>query len=151
MPITLRKLGRSRWRKDDNAASRLVPTQRSRNKQLQNSHCWVTALQTSVFPRQQENTTIMEETFSTRSVPRCYKQDQLPVTVSKPRVEVMEYVHRSSANRRRRRNVNPVAGNKTGPPCSWGIQIRGPGLPGWGSLESETVKYGHISRGIRTI
>jgi hypothetical protein len=32
--------------------------------------------QTSVFPLQQENTSIMEETFSTRSVQRSYKQDQ---------------------------------------------------------------------------
>jgi hypothetical protein len=35
----------------------------------------------SMFPRQQENTAIMEETFSTRSVPICYKQDQLAVAV----------------------------------------------------------------------
>jgi hypothetical protein len=26
----------------------------------------------------------------------------------------------------------------------------GPGPPGWGSLESETVKYGHESRGTQT-
>jgi hypothetical protein len=39
-------------------------------------------------------------------------------------------------------------GGITGPPCSLGIQIRGP--HGCGSLESETVKYGHESRGIRT-
>jgi hypothetical protein len=30
-----------------------------------------------MFPRQQENTAIMEETFSEWSVPRCYKQDEL--------------------------------------------------------------------------
>jgi hypothetical protein len=33
-----------------------------------------------MFPRR-ENTAIMEEKFSTRSVPRCYKQDQLSATV----------------------------------------------------------------------
>jgi hypothetical protein len=38
----------------------------------------------------------------------------------------------------------------TGPPCSWGIKIRGSYPPGWGSLESETVKCGHESRGTRT-
>jgi hypothetical protein len=36
--------------------------------------------ETSMFPRH-ENTAIIEETFSTRSVPRCYKQDQLVVAV----------------------------------------------------------------------
>jgi hypothetical protein len=30
-------------------------------------------------------------------------------------------------------------------------EIQGPGSPGWGSLESETVKYGHESRGTRTL
>jgi hypothetical protein len=35
-------------------------------------------------------------------------------------------------------------------PCFWGIWIRGPGPPGWGSLESETVKCGRKSRGTRT-
>jgi hypothetical protein len=29
-----------------------------------------------MFPRQQENTGIMEAVISTQSVPRCYKQDQ---------------------------------------------------------------------------
>jgi hypothetical protein len=33
-----------------------------------------------VFTRP-ENTAMMEETFSTRSVPGCYKQDQLAVVV----------------------------------------------------------------------
>jgi hypothetical protein len=42
---------------------------------------------------------------------------------------------------------NPVSGDITGPPSSWGIWIRGPGPPGWGSLESETVKCGHESCG----
>jgi hypothetical protein len=43
-----------------------------------------------------------------------------------------------------------VPGGITGPPCSWGIQIRRPGPPGWESLESETVKCGHESRGALT-
>jgi hypothetical protein len=40
-------------------------------------------------------------------------------------------------------------GGITGTPDSWGIKIRGPGTPGWGSLESETVKFGCKSRGTR--
>jgi hypothetical protein len=51
-----------------------------------------------------------------------------------------------------------VGGDEKGTQClgyNWttqflGIQIRGPGPPGWGSLESERVKYGHESRGTRT-
>jgi hypothetical protein len=38
-----------------------------------------------------------------------------------PRGGVFEYLHRSAANRRRRRKRNPVPGGITGPPCSWGI------------------------------
>jgi hypothetical protein len=34
-----------------------------------------------MFPREQENTAIMEQTSSTQSVPRCFKQDQLAVVV----------------------------------------------------------------------
>jgi hypothetical protein len=34
-----------------------------------------------MFPRQQENTAIMEETFSTQSVPGCYNRDQLAVAI----------------------------------------------------------------------
>jgi hypothetical protein len=45
--------------------------------------------------------------------------------------------------------MNPVPGVITGPPCSWRIEIPGPGPPGSGSLESKTVKYGHESRGTR--
>jgi hypothetical protein len=40
------------------------------------------ALQISMFPWQQENTAIKEETFSVWFMPRCYKQDQLSVAVS---------------------------------------------------------------------
>jgi hypothetical protein len=43
-----------------------------------------------------------------------------------------------------------VPGGITGPPCSWGTHVRGPGTPGWGSLESERVKYGHESHGTQT-
>jgi hypothetical protein len=35
------------------------------------------ASQTSMYPRQQENTAVMEEIYFTRSVTRCYKQNQL--------------------------------------------------------------------------
>jgi hypothetical protein len=54
------------------------------------------------------------------------------------------------ASRRRRRKRNPVPGCITGPPCSCGIWIRRPGRPGWRSVESETVKFGHVSHGTRT-
>jgi hypothetical protein len=33
----------------------------------------------------------------------------------------LEYIHRSSASRKRRPKGNPVHGGITGPPCSWGI------------------------------
>jgi hypothetical protein len=58
--------------------------------------------------------------------------------------------HRNPASRRRRRKGNPVLGNITGPLFPWGMQIRGPGPPGWWSLESETVKCGHEFRETRT-
>jgi hypothetical protein len=58
--------------------------------------------------------------------------------------------HRSPDSLRRGRKGNPVPGGITGPPCSWGIYIREPDPPGWGNLESETLKFGHESRGIRT-
>jgi hypothetical protein len=57
-----------------------------------------------------------------------------------------EYFHRIPASRWRRRKGNPVPRAITGPPCFWEIQIRGPGPPGWRSLESETVKCGHEPR-----
>jgi hypothetical protein len=63
---------------------------------------------------------------------------------------VAEYLHRSPASLRRRRKGNPVPGGITGPPCSWGMYVWGPGPPGWRSLESQTVKCGHESRGTRT-
>jgi hypothetical protein len=49
---------------------------------LHNSHCKVTAPQTSMFPWQQENTAVMEQLFSMQSTQRCYKEDQLAVAVS---------------------------------------------------------------------
>jgi hypothetical protein len=49
----------------------------------------------------------------------------------------VQYLHRSPASRRRLRKGNAVPGGITGPPC-------------WGSLEPETVKCGHDSRGSRT-
>jgi hypothetical protein len=45
----------------------------------------------------------------------------------------LEYLHRSPASRKRRQKGNPVPGIITGPPCSRGIYIRGPGPSGWGS------------------
>jgi hypothetical protein len=54
------------------------------------------------------------------------------------------------ASRRRRRTANPVPGDTTGPPSSWGILIRGLCPPSWGSFERETVKCGHEPRGTRT-
>jgi hypothetical protein len=40
--------------------------------------------------------------------------------------------------------LNPVLGGITGPPCFWGIQIRGPGLQD-GGVSNETVKSGYGS------
>jgi hypothetical protein len=39
------------------------------------------ALETSMFPWQQEKTAVMEMVFSTWSMSRCYKQGQLAVEV----------------------------------------------------------------------
>jgi hypothetical protein len=44
-----------------------------------------------------------------------------------------------------RRKGNPGLGGVTVPPCSLAISLRGAGPPGWASLESEAVKYGHES------
>jgi hypothetical protein len=52
--------------------------------------------------------------------------------------------------RKRRQKANTVPGGVTGPPCSGGMYIRAPGLPGRGSLESENVKYDHESCGTQT-
>jgi hypothetical protein len=41
----------------------------------------------------------------------------------------LEYLHRSSASRRKRRKGNAVRGGITGP--HWGTYIRGPGSPAW--------------------
>jgi hypothetical protein len=60
-----------------------VDRQQPRNKQIYNSRCYVTAPQTSIFPRQRQNTAIMQDMFSTRSVPRCFTKDQLAVAVRK--------------------------------------------------------------------
>jgi hypothetical protein len=105
------------------------------------------APQRNMFLRQRENTAIMEETFSTLSVPRCCNQDQLAVAFRSPCGSGFEHLHRSPASRTRRRKGNPVIGCITGSPCSWRDINTGPAPPGWGSLESETVKYGHESRG----
>jgi hypothetical protein len=48
----------------------------------------------------------------------------------------IEYLHRSPVSRKRRRTGNPVPGGTTGPPCSWGIQLRGSGPPGCESLKN---------------
>jgi hypothetical protein len=36
----------------------------------------------------------------------------------------LEYLHRSPTSRKRRQKGNPVPGGITGPPCSWGSQLR---------------------------
>jgi hypothetical protein len=83
-------------------------------------------------------------------VSKCYKQGHSSSGVDISCGDVFEYLHRSPENHRSQRKWNPVPGAITWPSSFWGIQIRGPGLRGWGSLESETVKYGHESRGTRT-
>jgi hypothetical protein len=40
-------------------------------------------------------------------------------------------------------------GRNTGPPCSYGIKLRGPGSSGLGSLKFKTVRYGHECCGTR--
>jgi hypothetical protein len=62
----------------------------------------------------------------------------------------LEYLARSPASCRGRLKGNRVPGGITGPPFSWGLKIWGPGPLGLGSLEFETVKYGHESRESRT-
>jgi hypothetical protein len=42
-----------------------------------------------MFPRQHENIAITEETFSTRSVPIYYKQDQLLTLVKRPSIFIV--------------------------------------------------------------
>jgi hypothetical protein len=91
--------------------------------------------------------TITKETvFSMSFVPKCYKQGQSSsgFEVEKPCGGGFRYLHRSPASRRRRRKGNPVPGGISRPHCSWG-----PGPPGCGSLEYETVKCGHESAGLR--
>jgi hypothetical protein len=62
----------------------------------------------------------------------------------------VEYLHRSPDSRRMRRKGSSVSGGITGPPCSWGILIRGATPPGWGSLESVTEKRGREPLWTRT-
>jgi hypothetical protein len=73
------------------------------------------------------------------AVNRQLQSNSEPDSVIKsPRGGGIEYLHRSPANRRRRRNGDPVLEGINGPPCSWEISIRVPGPPGWGGgLESE--------------
>jgi hypothetical protein len=42
--------------------------------------------------------------------------------------------------------ANPAPGDITGPPCSWGIWIRGPGPPGWGSLRWDSKIWSWVLR-----
>jgi hypothetical protein len=44
----------------------------------------------------------------------------------------------------------PSAWGYNGPTLFLGDVNTRPGPPGWGSLESNTVKYGHEFRGVRT-
>jgi hypothetical protein len=44
-----------------------------------------------MFPRQQEVTIIMEAVFSTLSVPKCYKQDQLGARVNEWLRELLRF------------------------------------------------------------
>jgi hypothetical protein len=50
-----------------------------------------------------------------------------------PRGGGFKYLHLTPASRRRRWKWNPVPEGITGPTCSWGIKIRGPGPPGLGA------------------
>jgi hypothetical protein len=46
-----------------------------------------------------------------------------------------EYAHSNPANRKRRRKVEPEPEGIPVAPCSWGIQMRESGPPGWGSFK----------------
>jgi hypothetical protein len=50
----------------------------------------------------------------------------------------LEYLHRKRASRKRRQKGDPILRGITGPPCSWGIEIREPGPQSWGSLKWES-------------
>jgi hypothetical protein len=104
---------------------------------------------TTAVTRQHPVKSNRETVFSMRSVPRCCKHDKLGIADG-PCGGGFEYLHRSLASRRRRRKGKPVLVGITVPPCSWGLLIRGPDPPGWGILESETVKYDPESHGTRT-
>jgi hypothetical protein len=53
----------------------------------------------------------------------------------------LKYLHRSPESRKRQQKGNPVPGGINGPPCSWGIWMRGPRLPGWGSLRWDSTVW----------
>jgi hypothetical protein len=62
-----------------------------------------------MFPRQRENTAIMEKTFYTRFVPRCYNKDHLAVAVKIIRSKISLQVTGSLSKRPvRRRPHQPV-------------------------------------------
>jgi hypothetical protein len=71
--------------------------------------------------------TVNTELYIRLHISRCYK----------PCGGGVEYLHCSPASRRRRKRTK----------C---LKVQGPGPPGWGCLESGTVKYGRESRGSRT-
>jgi hypothetical protein len=85
---------------------------------------------------------LLDESFSLRSV--SYKRRVCEsVSVSLYLFlcgGAIEYLHRSPSSRKRRRKGIPVPGGISGPPCSWGILIRGPGPPGLGVLKSRDNK-----------
>jgi hypothetical protein len=57
-----------------------------------------------------------------------------------------EYLHRDPTSRRRRQKGNSVLEAT----LFLGDINTGPDFPGWGSLEPDSIKYGHESRGTRT-
>jgi hypothetical protein len=90
--------------------------------------------------------------FSMGSVSRLYNEVRIvPVEWSRIQVVSVRSCVDAGSNTSTvalwRRKGNPVSGCITGSPCSWGIYMLGPGPPGWGSLKSETVKYGHEGTG----
>jgi hypothetical protein len=66
----------------DIVSCRTVAKKRQREKQLYNRNFYVKAPQISMFSRQRRYTAIMEEMFSTRSVPRGFNQGQLVAAVT---------------------------------------------------------------------
>jgi hypothetical protein len=107
----------------------------------------------TLFPRQRENTQYWKGPFSVWSVLGYATNSRSVVGLyASPCVGGFEYFHRSPASRRRRRKGDRVlVGYNWITLFLWNINTRTwpSRLGGEGVLESETVKYRHVSHGTR--